>query len=153
MAILTSLPPQHRDPISDIARYIFLLLALLLLTAPAPAQVSGTGIAGTAHYVAGGYEEVNPGFFLSYDRGRVVSTVGLVSNSLGTSSVFVAAGLGWEWGLVRARVVVGAATGYSSGLPAGAVPTSLQVLSIGGELRLSLFHVPGAFGAGVTVSP
>lgn len=129
-----------------------LLLFALILPGAGHAQLAATAVGPTSHYVDGDFDSVNPGTFFSYRAGRVVWTAGLVDNSVGSKSIFLGGGIASSWGPAEARLVLAVASGYSTGLPAGITPTSVQSLSVGRQLRLTIFHLPGAVGVGLTLA-
>lgn len=152
----------------------FCIAALLLLTQCAEGQDVEWDVSTTfasEHYVerAGdaSFNETNPGAVFVGEMRHTESVgglfaLGVMQNSFDQTSMVGGVGLAWHahrW--IHFESLVGMATGYGEMktgiLPTntfGLVPTSVQAVQIGppDRLQLTVYHVPGAFAVGGTVS-
>ena len=127
----------------------------MLMTLPAAAQ-SVTALVGSRHYVEGEYNERNPGLLVRLPAGPVEVTLGGYHNSFGRLAVVAGASRGWSparW--LELRATAGVASGYKE-MPSvkGVAPMLTQSVTVqpAGPVGVTVFHLPGAFGAGLTLS-
>ena len=127
-----------------------IIITALLLLSYAPAAIGQERVDVTTvsrHYVAGEYNEVNPGVFVTV--GEPTGVVGGVYyNSFARTSWVVGARYSWDlqdW--LVFSVSGGVATGYGNLKPISTQSFVFHANKIG----VSFFHFPGAFAIGLTI--